>query len=98
MSHECRIRCRVAPGAFDDEKIVTVPVVDSSGVDTEISCLAYGDSVELPEQAEATGDTTGILRAYCLAEQDDMVAVVLPQSTLQNGPNVIVRRKHLVGE
>ena len=93
---ECRIRCHVKQGQFNDEMIVRIVTVDERGDDSEAICLAYGDSV-VPETApDATKEVPATLRAHSIGRKDDLVAVVLPQSTFQNGPSVIVHDSQLV--
>lgn len=96
MTDQCKVRCRVERGAFDEEMVVTVPTVDSSGKDSQATCLAYGESVELEGDFDESGKCDGALTVHCLGERESIAAVVLPQSTLQNGPSVLVRKKHLV--
>lgn len=95
-ARECQIRCRAKRGVFDDEAVVRIPTVDSAGHDSEAECLAYGDTVKRTGEEDASGEADAILRAYCLGEKDDLVAIVLPQSTFQNGPSVIVRKSELL--
>lgn len=76
--------------------VVKLPIVDSSGQDIEASCLAYGRSVKVQGNLEDSGECQATLRAHCLEERDDVAAVVLPQSTFQNGPRVVVRKTNLV--
>ena len=96
MTEECKVQCRVERGAYDEEMVVTVPTVDSSGVDSQATCLAYGESVELQGDFDESGQCDGALRVHCLGERESIAAIVLPQSTLQNGPSVLVRKEHLL--
>ena len=96
MAKECRVKCRAKKGIFDDEAIVRIRVVDSSGNDSQADCLAYGDSIKVLGPEDSSGEADAALRAYCLNEKDDLVAVVLPQSTFQNGPSVTVRKSALM--
>ena len=96
MAKECRIKCKVRPGAFDDELIARFEIVDSDGRDTEAECWAYGDSVELQVPPSAGQEVDGALHAYSLEQKEQLIAVVLPQSTFQNGPNVVVRESNLL--
>ena len=95
-TEECKVRCRVERGAFDEEMVVTVPTIDSSGKESEATCLAYADSVELQGELGEPGGCHGVLRVHCLDEREDIAAIVLPQSTLQNGPSILVHKKHFV--
>ena len=47
-------------------------------------------------EVDASGEHEAVLRVDCLERRDNFVLVVLPQSTFQNGPNVIVRESHLL--
>ncbi|KKL24415.1 hypothetical protein LCGC14_2415530 [marine sediment metagenome] len=97
MTKERQIKCRAKDGVFDDESVVRVKIVDSSGNDTEAECLAYGDSVQLQgEKDDVSGEADATLQIYCLQEKNDLAAVVLPQSTFQNGSTVIVRKSELM--
>ncbi len=96
MREKCYIKCHAEPGVFDGEQVVRIPIVDSSGHDSEAQCLAYRDAVEIKGEQGASGEAEAVLRAYCLEEKGDVAAVVLPQSTFQNGPNVIVRKSNLL--
>jgi len=96
MAQECRIRCRAERGTFADELVVTIPIVDSTGADAQATCLAYGNSVKVEGDMSDSGECDAVLRAHCLRDKVDVVAVVLPQSTFKNGPNVIVRKSNLI--
>ena len=96
MATECRIKCKIRNGAFDEEMIARFPIVDSAGNDAEAECLAYGPSVEVSEERRGQTETDGILRAYLLEIRNNLAAVVLPQPTFQNGPSVVVRRSNLL--
>ena len=96
MANECKIKCYARQGVFDDESVVRIPTVDSKGQDSEAQCLAYGNSVERQSEPNDSGEAEATLRVGCLSQNDDFAAVVLPQSTFQNGPNVIVRKASIV--
>ena len=96
MLVKCRIKCRAQRGAFDQEFVVRIPIVDSLGRDVEASSLAYSGEVTVRGELMQEGGADAELEAYRLAEQCGLVSVVLPQPTFQNGPSVIVRKEHLV--
>lgn len=96
MTGECRIKCHAKPGAFSDEFVVRISIVDSQGQDVQAESLAYSDSIELHGQPSAIGEHDATLRVYQLGQRDSLVSVVLPQPTFQNGPSVIVRQTNLV--
>jgi hypothetical protein len=96
MAEECRIKCKVRKGAFEDEMIARISVVDSAGLDMEAECWAYGNSV-IPQSQPVQGhEVDGVLKAFLLQRRGELASVVLPQSTFQNGPSVIVRTRNLL--
>ena len=92
MASRCRIRCHARAGQFADEKVITFQVVGPDGKLTDATAFAYGDSVELEGDLGASKEVSAQLKAHRLGEKGDLVAVVLPQSTFQNGNSVIVRK------
>lgn len=96
MAEECRIKCKVRKGSFEDEMIARIQVVDSAGREAEAECLAYGDSVQPQSSPLADREVDGTLKAYLLQRKNHLAAVVLPQSTFQNGPSVVVRTSNLL--
>lgn len=96
MSTECRIRCRARRGQFADEMLVRINAVAPDGGVTEVTSLAYAGSVETESRPDRTGECDALVRAQSLGQKDDLVAVVLPQPTFQNGANVVVRRRDVV--
>ena len=96
MTKECKIKCKVRRGMVDDEFIARIDIVNSQGADGEAECWAYSDSVDLESAPNGAEEVDGALHAYRLGEKDELVAVVLPQTTFQNGPNVVVRQSSLM--
>lgn len=95
MARECRIRCHAKPALFDDEFVVRFTVAGPGGP-REVCCFAYGDSVEALGKPDESGEYPAALHAYRIGEAKDLVAVVLPQSTFQNGESVLVENSQLV--
>ena len=93
---ECRLKCFAKQGAFEDEMLVRITSIDSAGKESEAECLAYRNSVELEGQLEPSTECKGVLKAYCLQRKKEFAVVVLPQSTFQNGPTVIVKESDLL--
>lgn len=98
MATECRIKCHARKGLFEDEMVVRLVTIDADGNQTEAECLAYGKSVTIEGAPDASGESPALLHAYCLAENAELVAVVLPQSTFQNGPSVILPQSEMLEE
>ena len=96
MSEECGVRCRARKGLFDDEVVIRLQALDASGHAQEIQSLAYGDRVKGTGDPDDSGEYPAVVKAYCLGRSEELAALVLPQSTFQNGPNILVRTSELV--
>ncbi|KKL99842.1 hypothetical protein LCGC14_1810390 [marine sediment metagenome] len=96
MATECKIKCRAKPGILDDEVVVRLTAISPEKGEQQVSCLAYGNSVEPTGDPDASGEYPAVLKAYCLGGDAVSSAVVLPQSTFQNGPNIVVRNTEIV--
>jgi hypothetical protein len=93
MTRECYIKCRVAEGMFSDEVTVYFDTVDpSSGRRSAASSIVPRRLIRRDED----GADRGRLRATCIGQTDDKTSVVLPQSTLENGPCVVVPADEVV--
>jgi hypothetical protein len=90
MAEACGIRCQVGSGIFDDELLVRIKALAPDGTTFEASSLVARESVELAGDRQS-----GVLHAYCMSNQGDPVSVILPQTTLENGPSVLVPRSEI---
>jgi hypothetical protein len=90
MAEACGIRCQVGSGIFDDELLVRIKALAPDGTTFEASSIVAKESVDL-----AGDQRSGVLHAYCMSKQGDRVSVILPQSTLENGPGVVVHRSEI---
>jgi hypothetical protein len=95
MAKECKIQCKVRKGLFEKEMIARIEIVDSNGNDVEAECWAYPDNIDSQHIPTTSDEIEAFLHAYSLGSKEGFVAVVLPQSTFQNGPNVIVREEKI---
>ena len=96
MAEQCRVRCRVRRGSFEEEMVARIQIVDAAGHDIEAECWVHKDSVTVTQEPQGNAEVEGDLRAYCLERRNQYAAVVLPQSTFQNGPSVVVRESTLL--
>ena len=97
MATECRIRCRARSGLFADECVVRLQAVcPPDREEKEVSCLAYGSSIEKKGDADQQGEYPAELHAYRIAETETHSAVVLPQPTFENGASILVRSDHVI--
>jgi len=93
QGERCKVRCRAKPGTFSDELVVRIETTVPAG---EAQCLAYEGSVDSLGAPDDDGEFEGAIHAYCLGRQEGVVAVVLPQSTFQNGSSIVVKESQLV--
>jgi len=92
----CRVKCRAKDGLFDDERVVRLWTVQPDGERREVQCLAYGDAVELKGEPDPDGESLAELRVYCIGHSSHTTAIVLSQSTFQNGPSVFVANSEII--
>lgn len=92
MAQNCTLRCSATQGIFDDEWVVTIRTArgDARSIVDRGSLLMDADPAMSGESRPAR------LKAYCVADHDDIAAVVLPQATIENGPTVMVPKSELM--
>jgi len=95
MERKYLIKCRLRRGLFEGEWIVRIRTITVDGSIKALEAIVYDESVD-KEQSETGEEINGKLRVYVLEKKDNKVAVVLPQSTLENGPSVVVPEEELV--
>ena len=96
MAEQCEIKCVVRPGVFKDEWIVRIQIITAAGQIREAESIVYGDSLVREGLPNSPEEVPGKLRVYCVDRADNRAAVVLPQTTIENGPCVIVPETELV--
>lgn len=96
MTEQCKIKCFVRPGVFDDEWIVRIQIITPDGQISEAESFVYGDSLVQEGLPDSQEEVPGELRVYCVDRADNRAAVVLPQTTIENGPCVIVPETELI--
>lgn len=96
MAKRCEIKCFVRPGLFKDEWIVRISIITADGQIREAESIVYGDSLVREGSPNSQEEVPGRLSVYCVNRMDDKAAVVLPQTTIENGPCVIVPETELI--
>lgn len=96
MAESCEIKCSVRPGMFEDEWVVRISVITADGQRREVESIVYGDSLTREGTPTASSEVPGKLRVYCIDRMTDKAAVVLPQTTIENGPCVVVPETELI--
>ena len=93
---EVEVKCRVRPGMFKDEWIVRIVTVATDGSIREVESIAYDDTVTREADGRGSDEVPGRVRAYVVGRTGNTAAVVLPQTTMSNGPSVLVPEAELV--
>ena len=88
---EARLRCTLYPGQFTSELAV---VVRSAG-GREVSLFADKTELEYAEQPAADCPVEGWIKVQVLQCERNLCLVLLPQTTLENGPYVTVTADRL---
>ncbi len=94
---EAHLRCQARRGLFDEEMIVTIPIVTTGNADKEAECYAWSDSVRLDTPLRGDEKVEATLRVGILHGQGREVAVVLPQEMFHGSNVAMVRTENLVG-
>jgi len=91
------LKCRIHQGMFDDEYLITIPILDENNETVEAS--AFVDREELvaatgtfPEESQAVD---GRLKVSPIEVRGERAYIVLPKPTLANGHIVSVRKSDL---
>jgi len=93
---ECRIRCDAGPGMFTDEFVVRIRTLSPDGTIHLASSIVSGGSLKFDTRPKAGSYVEATLRAYCMDSRQNLVSVILPQTTLENGPSVVVPKTDVV--
>jgi type III secretory pathway lipoprotein EscJ len=94
-SQKYKLACRVQEGMFESECIVTIPVINEKGEDSEASAFVDKDELQFPQPLEKDAVVDGFLDVSVMGVTSDKVSVVLPSSTFNNGPVVWVKRSNV---
>ena len=93
MAKTCVISCSVRKGMFPNEVMAEVPIIDRgqnrmAHLFVDKRCFRKVDDV----------GGKGELRAWLVREdrKSNLVGIVLPQPTLENGPNVVMNRSSVL--
>jgi hypothetical protein len=92
MAMECRIKCEFSPGIFSDEVVARMKALGSDMKVGTITVFVSKDVVSFKRHNRARGT----LRAYCTEIRKKFAAVVLPQTSLENGQSVIVPSSQVI--
>jgi hypothetical protein len=83
---------------FDDEYLVVVQVLDEKGEMSEAVAFVHKDELTLLHSLEKSKDVEALLKVSPMDITAERALIVLPQSTLANGPVVSVRKSDLVAQ
>ena len=92
----CRVRCKLRRGIFKDEYLARIVSVDAQGRRKDVHAFVFGDTVQVERSPDSTGESSGAVKAHCVGRRKGRAAVILPQSTLENGPSILVPESELV--
>jgi hypothetical protein len=92
MVRECFVRCEVSAGMFSDEALVRIRAYDASGKIVSVTSIVPKQVIRVDE----SDAHRGLLKAHCMAQDDDQTSLVLPQDTLENGATVVVPSEEVV--
>lgn len=94
-SNKWRLKCRIQKGMFDGEYLVVVNTVDKDGNEVEEAAFIDKEELNWEESPEQGKVVKGDLAISVMGATREIVSVVLPKSTLANGPVVLVKRSDL---
>lgn len=81
--------CKVSPGQFSNEYAVEGTLSNGSG----FSMFTHADSLTLNEKPTRDKPVEGWMKIDILEEKGDIVLVSLPQTTLENGRFITVKKE-----
>lgn len=95
-SDNWKVKCRVQRGMFDDEYLVIIEIIDDNGQKREAAAFVGKEEISVPSFPEGPEEVDGFLTVSPMEITTDKAFIVLPKSTLANGPVVSVNRSELV--
>ena len=95
-ANKLQLKCHVQKGMFDDEYLVVMNVIDKEGEQIEAAAFVNKDELHLPVLPEGDNVVDGLLTVSFMGATRKTVSIVLPKSTLANGPVVLVEKSDLI--
>ena len=92
MRKECQIKCKVSPGLFEDEVVARIQALGSDRSIGTVTVIVSKDNISF----KGTHGKHDALRAYCTKTGGSFAAVVLPQTSMENGQSVIVPSSQVI--
>lgn len=90
-----QLKCRVQNGMFDDEYLVRVNTLGKQGELVEEAAFVHKEELSLPTYPKGDNVVEGLVTVSLMGATYKNAFVVLPKSTLANGPVILVKRSDL---
>jgi len=85
------LSCTISPGQFTGEFAVRSKMFDA----TEFSLFAPKEDLRFDKEPTEKNSEIGSMRVSFVQEEDDLIMVMLPRPTFENGRMVTVKREQV---
>ena len=95
----CLVRCKVEPGMFRGEWLVSLRAIDPNSGNQKIDVQLFADERDVTGLAgtpKRNQPVAGLLRVSMAGRRGDFTPIILPQPSQPIGPNVCMHNDDLV--